>query len=488
MALNPYRAGRGMTPNYGDVIIKTGKICTLSFQPNQDGLDAALRNDPTFVAPPKPILIARIDDAAGTLEIYPLNTTRESGDLFGPKYDRIESIRFENFNLSLWHPTDLDEARHYLAKLPAGFVRAPEMGFGIDYELRAITEALEEMSIDGLVIRAGRTSGLPRLEGTKYVMSKVHFDTVRRAVRRVHDQALARAGEEKERVAHNELLTRVDPAQFPEQPPIYRPDGVTAIIATRSGDDLSPRDQQTVIAAAGAVAKAATKRNQAPLLQLSRKIETVTLDELISRFRNLLNDKSSENKWQTFFRDNPFVLRLAFGFPVVQMGEQVSVGGGKFTGTGGKISDFVVKAAATGNLALIEIKTADTPLLEKLEYRGGVHAPHRELSGAVNQVLDQRYLLQKHLPALKENSGDYDVEGFSVQGLVIAGRAPEIRDQKKSFEIFRHSLKSIVIITFDELLKKLEMLSDFLRSSDVPEMTASDAAEKDDCADGTHMQ
>src|SRR3954462_11778197 len=83
-------------------------------------------------------------------------------------------------------------------------------------------------------------------------------------------------------------------------------------------------------------------------------------------FTSVLSGKSA----MMLFHDNPFVLRLAFGYPVIQMGEQVSVGGGKFTGTGGKVSDYAVKAAATGNLALIEIKTGETPLLEKTEYRG----------------------------------------------------------------------------------------------------------------------
>ena len=72
---------------------------------------------------------------------------------------------------------------------------------------------------------------------------------------------------------------------------------------------------------------------------------------------------------------------------------QVSVGGRKFTGGGDNVSDFAVRAAASGNLALIEIKTPDMVLVEATEYRGELHAPSRELSGAVNQVLDQRYQL-----------------------------------------------------------------------------------------------
>jgi hypothetical protein len=144
------------------------------------------------------------------------------------------------------------------------------------------------------------------------------------------------------------------------------------------------------------------------------------------------------------------------------MRDQISVGGGRFSGSGEKISDFAAKAAATGNIALIEIKKPDIDLVEKAEYRGGVHGPSRELAGAVNQILDQRYQLQKNIQSLKDNSGLWDVETYAVQCLIIAGRVPVGRDPLKSFELFRNGLKSVAVITFDELLTKLENLRDIL--------------------------
>nr|WP_249788443.1 Shedu immune nuclease family protein [Bradyrhizobium sp. G127] len=179
----------------------------------------------------------------------------------------------------------------------------------------------------------------------------------------------------------------------------------------------------------------------------------------------MLARKLSEGAWQSFFTDNPFVLRLAFGHPIMMIGGQISVGGRKFSGAGDKISDFVIKAAASGNLGLIEIKTPDTLLIEKTPYRGDLHAPSRELTGAVNQILDQRHHLQKSIPALKDNSGAWDVQSYAIQGLVIAGRIPEGAALLKSFELFRNALKSVTIITFDELGHKLEHLLEVLGTS-----------------------
>ena len=160
--------------------------------------------------------------------------------------------------------------------------------------------------------------------------------------------------------------------------------------------------------------------------------------------------------------ENPFIIRLAFSIPVMIIGDQFYVGGRRFDGGGEKISDFAVMTAATGNISLVEIKTPQTELLEARPYRGGVYAPSKELSGAVNQVLDQTYQLQRNIDSRKVTSRVYDLETYAVQGLVVAGRNLVDEEKRKSFELFRNSQKSVHIVTFDELLTKLVLLCEFL--------------------------
>lgn len=131
------------------------------------------------------------------------------------------------------------------------------------------------------------------------------------------------------------------------------------------------------------------KADQAELLKLNREIELITLEDLITRLSGRLDERHAETLWQKFFLADPFVLRLAFGLPVMIFGDQVSVGAATFDGSGGKIADFVLRAGLFGNLAIVEIKTPQTKLVETGIYRGGVHAPTSDLSGAVTQVADQ---------------------------------------------------------------------------------------------------
>lgn len=463
MALNNFRVGRPASiPENGRLrFSQKKKLWSLRFIPKKELAARVQEEEPNYIPPTNGILLAEADAAEGWLNIWPLNTTRFNDYPFRPKYRRPRLIRLEG--MTGLEANTVDEVLEILNKLPQGFVRSPHAGLGLDYELRAIIDTLDEHDIDMLVVRSGRRDGLPFIDQKKNLtIAKVQFDEIRRAIRRVHEKSLDIAGEEKNRIAFNQLLNSADPSAFPEQPPIYRKDGVVAMIGARSADELSKHDQSAIVSAAQSAVRPLTARKPEAMLQLSRDIEVVTLERLINEMKRRLGRDKSERPWQRFFEQNPFILRLAFGYPVLKMGDQISVGGTRFDGKGEKIPDFVMKAAATGNLALIEIKGPEEPLFDKAVYRGAVYAPHRELAGGVNQLLDQRHKLQTNLAVKKQESGVYDVEAYATECILVIGRTPLDRDRQKSLELFRHHLNSVLVLTYDELLEKRENLHEFL--------------------------
>ena len=109
-------------------------------------------------------------------------------------------------------------------------------------------------------------------------------------------------------------------------------------------------------------------------------------------------------------------------------------------------------------------------LLNLKEYRKGVYGPHKDLNNAITQALDQCYQLQSELPTLKYNSRQYDLESYNIRCIVIAGRTPSNEeDKKKSLERFRNNLRSVTIVTYDEILESLKTLHRFLSNEDSPE-------------------
>lgn len=204
------------------------------------------------------------------------------------------------------------------------------------------------------------------------------------------------------------------------------------------------------------------------LIKLRNDIELVTLEELIDRFEAMLDKPLYESHWQKLFNENPFILNMAFGIPIVKIQEQASVGGRKLSGAGEKITDFLVKNNITNNAAIVEIKTPETKLLNPKEYRAGVFGPSPEVTGAVNQVLDQIFVFQTEINSLKATSREYNLESYSVMGILIVGTSLPTINEQKSFELFRGNSKNLQIITFDELLAKLKSLHSFLCSEGSP--------------------
>ena len=82
----------------------------------------------------------------------------------------------------------------------------------------------------------------------------------------------------------------------------------------------------------------------------------------------------------------------------------------------------------------------------------------------INQLLDQIYKFQKNIALLKEESEIYNIETYSVVGVLLVGRSVVIKNQRKCFELFRGNSKNVIIITFDELLEKLKQLTAFLKN------------------------
>lgn len=269
----------------------------------------------------------------------------------------------------------------------------------------------------------------------------------------------------KSTVAHNILAERLGlPKQNPKagRHPCRR----LFTAAAQGKEKLSEEDQNAVIGALSSHAAGIAQDQPEKLAKLRGDIELVTLEALIKRFEVMLGKKLAEPHWQDFFNQNPFVLNMAFGYPVIKVGDQASVGGRKLSGGGEKITDFLVKNSLTNNTAIFEIKTPQTMILNKTPFREGVFTPSSDLSGSINQALDQRYQLERQIAQIKDNTRLYDIESYAVHCCLVIGKTPEGDDQKKSLELFRRNSKDVEIVMFDELLEKLKQLGTFLRASE----------------------
>lgn len=230
--------------------------------------------------------------------------------------------------------------------------------------------------------------------------------------------------------------------------------------------ELSESDCSALISTMSTEAKRIITKTPKEFSKLRADIERVTLEELITEFSSALKEQSSEAFWQNFFNDNQFALQQVFGIPVSFVQQHPSVGGQKLDGSGGKISDFMLKNSITSNIALVEIKKPLTKLLAKGTYRSNIYSISSELNGSIAQILDQAHYLSKHISDIKDESRQWNLETYDVKCIVIAGRSPlpEEYDKCKSFELFRKNSRMVTVVTYDEVLEKLSCLLRFLSS------------------------
>jgi hypothetical protein len=188
--------------------------------------------------------------------------------------------------------------------------------------------------------------------------------------------------------------------------------------------------------------------------------------------KNQVND--SEKFWQDLLLANPFALSQLFAAPVVIHGERYLVGGIRAGGKHGKFADYLLRNQLTDAAIIVEIKTPCTPLLYETAYRSDVYVPSRELSGAVQQTLEQRAQFMKQMQTLQaeQEGGEPKGEVIEPHCVVIAGNtktALTSRALRRSFESYRTELRTIRIVTFDELFAKLSGLAGLLGTRDLDE-------------------
>lgn len=443
-------------------------LATVMYLPSSDKLELS-KNYGTNDQNAKRKLL-EVGGPEGWLSIYPLNTLPTHEDFLKPKYQQLLSITLEGFHFDF--PESVGDVHALLEELPSGFVKDFSYGLGLQNDYRFIIDAIEQIpQLKHLVISKKNKTGIAE---EFYTLSFKEYDALRRGINRITTKQQEEGATDKWILAHNSLLTSLAPQQFPEETRPYKKNTIYKLISSESTRmPLSAADQGAAIRLVDQNKREIAEKAPQQLLQLRKDIELVTLEVLIKKYGEMLTKALPETRWQQLFDDNPFILNLAFGYPVIKIQDQAHVGGRKLSGAGETITDFLVKHRFSNNAALFEIKTPATPLLNKKPYRGNLYTPFSDLVGAINQMLNQKSKFQKEIATLKENSRISNLESYAVHGVLVIGMTPENADQQKSFELFRGNSKDIAIITFDELLEKLKLLHGFLASTETGKDQAS---------------
>ena len=413
----------------------------------------------------------------GSITIFPINTDyHDRRNFMKQKYNIVERITIDGSH-KMWsgvrdaHLVSGLDVFYLLEELPAAFTKDYSYGLGFAKPYISIIQVIEKLEDYTEIVITQRHETGPDLENNKFYISSKDFEQIRLSVNRVGSLLQSASRSVRGAEIHN-ILTESMGIE-PIVPSIGRKLIRKEFVEKAQGRESIPSEYHSrFLKIMHDNASDLIKSAPEEITNMKNRIELIKFQYLIEEYEKMMKENKTEETWQKFLARHQFILSLAFGSPITMIKDQAYVGGQKVHGDGGKITDYLVMNNLTSNAAIIEIKRPNTPIISNKEYRRGVYTPSSEIYKAVSQVIDQRYQFQKDFLNLRhssesEDDGErYDFESYAVRCCVIAGVMPKGKNQKKSFELFRYSLNNVEIVTYDELLVKLRMLSDFLENED----------------------
>jgi len=201
---------------------------------------------------------------------------------------------------------------------------------------------------------------------------------------------------------------------------------------------------------------------------IKNKLNCEIFKKIIDDYKMKLSENNDEESWQKFFTENNMILSFLAPIPIVFKANKAYVGGKTIENTHGNLVDFIYKNKFTNNSCIIEIKAPDTKLFKTGQYRREhIHNMSDDLIGGINQLINYKNSFTKEYNDLIANDPNRDFECWNVKTILIIGNTKEFtenHDKLRQFELFRNSINDIIIITFDELLEKLEGILNIITS------------------------
>lgn len=388
-------------------------------------------------------LIIEINKESLTTVLRPINTIIQSFHYFEAKYN-IKEFVFEGFEVEI---EELDQG-YGVYGLPTGFTKSILYGLGLEkkYKILINTVLKNFTNCNKIIISKFKNTSL-RLDNI--VISYDDFEKIRRGIDRNQDLFYREGQIAKEMFIYDNIFNYCDSKKYPVLKLPARKDVIYKILRNTEYNK-------------------GTKADKSALSILKDNTDLSFLTILMNEFQEKINDNHKEATYQSFFEQNPILLTFFSGSPFVKFKNQAYVGGKSFDNSNGQYPDFLHKHKLTNNTFIVEIKTPNTPLLDKSAYRDtGVYNASKHLSGSIAQILTQKYQLETEISTLLKNAEDRNVEAYNVQGLLIIGNLSLYTEKEmvRSFELFRNNQKNIRIVTYDECLEQLKTFIALLSSS-----------------------
>jgi hypothetical protein len=364
----------------------------------------------------------------------------------GQKYKTIKKFSFVGFK----------------GKLPVGVFKSANYGWGFTKPMYPFSDFINDnYDIQEVEIVKGGKAEIDTVNKKLY-LNEGSLDTFQNVFKSIFKKNKAEIDFVLKVNLHN-----IFPTTIPKPDKTYIPNALATSLSSwgNSIDEFSDDDKNAIKDLFDKLSLGTDFLTKEALAKTKEIVDIKYIQETLKKFKELMalktDGESLEKQWQEFLRDNSWIFSSIFAQPVILFKREGYVGGKTIDNQNGKFSDFLIKNSLSDNISFLEIKTHKTKIFEKGSYRGeDVFSATKELTGCIVQVLNQRDNFQKEFYTLQGKSrGKGNFETFNSKCVVLIGSTKSLdTNQKYSFELFRSNSRDVEILTFDELLKKIESL------------------------------
>lgn len=277
----------------------------------------------------------------------------------------------------------------------------------------------------------------------KYGIANVR--TSQQMLNRMFSENFERSREVKIEIVQRRFFAAF-PTYFTTAPPsAYSPGSLAKILSKDAIKKLSSEDKEAINRILPEFLKGEAMSSLA-----IKAVEIDSLRSLADEFRAELGNQHAESWWQNYIQARILIMQQGYIRPIEKM--NVAIGNTKFP-------DFAL-VTHDNYLDILEIKKPDTPILKADNSRGNYHWD-TEISRAIIQV--ENYLEHITNNAAQVRNFIKDTYGLELKvvrprGFILAGNSGEfsLPKQRDDFRLLSHGLKNVMVITYDELLTRLE--------------------------------
>jgi len=277
----------------------------------------------------------------------------------------------------------------------------------------------------------------------KYGIANVR--TSQRLLNRMFSDNFERSREVKSEIVQRRFFSAF-PTYFTTAPPsAYVPGSVAKILSIDALKKLSSEDKEILNQILPTFLKGEAMSSLA-----IKAVEIDTLKGLANEFRTELANRHAESWWQNYIQGRILLMQQGYIRPIEKM--NVAIGNTRYP-------DFAL-VTHDNYLDILEIKKPDTPILKLDGSRGNYHWDV-EISRAIIQVENYLEHIANHADQVRsfiKDNYDLNLKVVRPRGFILAGNSTEFVSQKHrdDYRLLSHGLKNVMVITYDELLVRLE--------------------------------